>query len=96
MSVDNHHSQTLNFVHISYDDYAKLVSEGAVDAHTMYMLSADGHEDMFGSRIANVGKPISADDATTKEYVDVAIGTTILDYVSILRPEHSLDLNLSV
>lgn len=70
VSVDSQPTEDLKLLHISYDDYAQLVADDNVDPHTIYVLSAEGYDDQYGNRIANVGSPISADDAATKGYVD--------------------------
>ena len=73
ISVDNTLTKDFKLLHISYDEYAQLVADGKVDLHTMYVLSADGYDDQIGNRIINLGSPISADDAATKNYVDSEI-----------------------
>ena len=70
VSVDNQAVQDFKLLHIHYDDYAKLVADEQVDPHTMYVLSADGYDDQFGDRIANLGEPKVRSDAATKGYVD--------------------------
>lgn len=96
ISVDNNPSQDFKFIHISYDEYAKLIVDDRVDPHTMYILSGDGVVDQFGNRIINVGSPISASDAANKGYVDESLQNSILDYVSILRPDNEHRLNIKV
>ena len=73
ISVDNEAVQDFKMLHISYDEHAQLVNDENIDPHTIYVLSADGYDDQFGNRIINLGSPISADDAATKNYVDSEI-----------------------
>ena len=73
ISVDNEAVQDFKMLHISYDEYAQLVNDENINPHTIYVLSADGYDDQFGNRIINLGSPISADDAATKNYVDSEI-----------------------
>ena len=73
ISVDNEAVQDFKMLHISYDEHAQLVNDKSIDPHTIYVLSADGYDDQFGNRIINLGSPISADDAATKNYVDSEI-----------------------
>ena len=73
ISVDNEAVQDFKMLHISYDEHAQLVNDENIDPHTIYVLSADGYDDQFGNRIINLGSPVSADDAATKNYVDSEI-----------------------
>ena len=73
VSVDNEAVQDFKLLHISYDEHAQLVNDENIDPHTIYVLSADGYDDQFGNRIINLGSPVSADDAATKNYVDSEI-----------------------
>lgn len=93
VSVDNEAVKDFKMLHTSYDEYAQLVIAEKVDPHTMYVLSADGYDDQHGNRIANVGAPISADDAATKTYVDDAIYAIADDYY--LKSETSNDIEIA-
>lgn len=73
VSVDNMPIKDFKMLHISYEEYVQLVNDENIDPHTIYVLSADGCDDQFGNRIINLGSPISADDAATKNYVDSEI-----------------------
>lgn len=54
ITIDDLSSTELNVKHISEADYHQLVVDGKIDPKTIYIVSADGYQNMYGERITNL------------------------------------------
>ena len=66
--IDGQYSD-LSILRINSDEYHELVVNNQINNETLYIISSE-NINAYGERIENVDTPISASDATNKEYVD--------------------------
>jgi hypothetical protein len=68
----------VNIKKVTQQEYFDAVNspEGA-DPNTVYIVNADGEYNMFDERITNLAAPLSATDATNKQYVDDTVATAM-------------------
>ena len=66
--IDGQYSD-LSILRVNSDEYHELVVNNQINNETLYIISSE-NINAYGERIENVDTPISASDATNKEYVD--------------------------
>ena len=66
--IDGQYSD-LSILRVNSDEYHNLVANNQVNNDILYIVSSE-NINAYGERIENVATPISASDATNKEYVD--------------------------
>ena len=66
--IDGQYSD-LSILRVNSDEYHELVVNNQINNETLYIISSE-NINAYGERIENVATPISASDATNKEYVD--------------------------
>lgn len=75
ITIDDLSSTKLNVKHISEADYHQLVVDGRIDPKTIYIVSADGYQNMYGERITNLST-VSTDlsSAANVSFVTAYVG----------------------
>ena len=66
--IDGQYSD-LSILRVNSDEYHELVVNNQINNETLYIISSE-NINAYGERIENVATPISASDASNKEYVD--------------------------
>lgn len=84
VKIDDLSSTELNVKHINEADYHQLVIDGTTDPKTIYIVSADGYQNMYDERIINLSTlSTEAGDAANvgfvTAYVDGQIATITTD-----------------
>ena len=78
VTIDDLSSTQLNVKHISEADYHQLVIDNNVLSNTIYIVSADGYQNMYGERITNLST-VSSDNtaAANVSFVTAYVGDAI-------------------
>jgi hypothetical protein len=78
VTIDGLSSTELNVKHISEADYHQLVVNGQTDPKTIYVVSSDGYQNMYGERITNLSTlSTDASGAANVEFVTTYVGDQI-------------------
>ena len=69
ISVDGNSVDSFGARHVSYKEYAEMLTAGTLLSNELYVVSSD-NQNMYGQQIKNVASPTDLSDAATKGYVD--------------------------
>ena len=78
VSVDNQRAD-VNILHISQEDYSRLVANNEILSNFVYVVSGD-YVNAYGQQVKNLAIPTDPNDAATKNYVDQEIANLSDEY----------------
>ena len=78
VSVDNQRAD-VNILHISQEDYSRLVANNEILSNFVYVVSGD-YVNAYGQQVKNLAVPTDPNDAATKNYVDQEIANLSDEY----------------